>query len=140
MKRINNYIDELSRYLQRKEYDGLFALGGKGPERLPDLLKGYMAMAFAEPMTLALPVKVSTITSLTDRKGRYTRCEFELDYNSKDGVHIKAYEFQFLREGEKYPLYRYFKQIKHRSEIPEKSRGIKMVRAQFAGSKKSLRL
>jgi len=139
MKNINKSIDELCDFILRKGYDGLFALNGKGPQKLPDLLKGYMAMALADPMTLLLPVKVYTLTSLTDQKGNYNRCVLEIDYNSKDKVHVKGYELQLVKEGKEYPVFRHVHEIKHRSEIPEKSRGIKIVDKSITRSKKGYR-
>ena len=139
MKKINQSIDELTRFLQRKGYDGLFALNGKGPEKLSDLLKGYMEMAIADPMTLSLPVKVYTVTSLADQGCKYNRCVLEIDYNSRDKVHVKCYELQLIVEGEKYPVFRHVHEIKHRSEIPEKSRGIRMVEKSIARSRKMYR-
>lgn len=139
MKKINASIDELTKFLYGKGYDGLFTLEGKGPQKLPDLLKGYMAMAIADPMTLTLPVKVYTITSLADSNGKYNRCAFEVDYNSRDKVHVKYYELQLIGEGEKYPVFRHFHEIKHRSEIPEKSSGIKMAAKSLKRSKKGYR-
>ncbi|MET7000722.1 hypothetical protein [Chitinophaga defluvii] len=139
MKKIYQSIDELVRFLQRKGYDGLFFLQGKGPEKLEDLLKGYMDMAIADPMTVALPVNVYSITSLADQNGKYNRCVLEIDYNSRDKVHVKFYELQLIGEGEKYPVFRHVHEIKHRSEIPEKTNGIKMVAKSITRSKKRYR-
>lgn len=140
MKKINKSIDRLSETLYQKGYDGIYVLNNQQTGRLPDLLKAHLLEAVSDPMKEILPVGLRTIISLPNKRNKHLISEFEVDYDTKNGVHLLNVNYQVINSVNGLPIYSKNIHIKEPAGFPDALKVKKGMNNKLVKNKKRIKI